>query len=60
MEAIRTVQRAKSQELVVEVIVLPIEQKQTKKNSFDPDSYRGIWKNIDINVEQTCREMRKE
>lgn len=45
----------------VEVIVLPVnDKKKIEKESFDPDKFRGIWKNSNIDAEKLSREMRSE
>lgn len=44
----------------VEVIILPLKVKAKKKKDFDPKEFKGIWKNMDIDVQKMSQEMREE
>ena len=70
MEAFRTIKKAENgvvtvqlpdslSNLEVEVIVLPVEEKKGVNRAFDPLEFKGIWKNLDVDVEKICREMRE-
>lgn len=70
MEAFRAIKKAENgvvtvnlpeslNNLKVEVIVLPADEKEGKNKEFDPLKFKGIWKNQCIDADKICREMRE-
>ena len=46
---------------LIEIILKPVEVVPIeKKSAFDPREFRGIWKNMEIDVDSVSRKMRQE